>query len=59
MEDFLVDFEGFFIMDCKMGSRIYLEEELVKVWECFCFWKDMYEKMVVVDFGVFIFEEYV
>lgn len=40
-------------------GRIYLEEELIKVCEWFKLWKDMYKKMLVVDFVVFIEEEYV
>ncbi|XP_036263902.1 inositol-trisphosphate 3-kinase C isoform X1 [Pipistrellus kuhlii] len=49
MEDLLADFEGPSIMDCKMGSRTYLEEELVKARERPRPRKDMYEKMVAVD----------
>ncbi|XP_066099945.1 inositol-trisphosphate 3-kinase C isoform X1 [Saccopteryx bilineata] len=51
MEDLLADFEGPSIMDCKMGSRTYLEEELVKAREQPRPRKDMYEKMVAVDPG--------
>ncbi|XP_023564002.1 inositol-trisphosphate 3-kinase C isoform X2 [Octodon degus] len=51
MEDLLADFEGPSIMDCKMGSRTYLEEELVKAREWPRPRKDMYEKMVAVDPG--------
>lgn len=51
MEDLLADFEGPSIMDCKMGSRTYLEEELVKARERPWPRKDMYEKMVAVDPG--------
>ncbi|KFO19015.1 inositol-trisphosphate 3-kinase C isoform X2 [Fukomys damarensis] len=51
MEDLLADFEGPSIMDCKMGSRTYLEEELVKARERPRPRKDMYEKMVAVDPG--------
>lgn len=51
MEDLLADFEGPSIMDCKMGSRTYLEEELSKARERPRPRKDMYEKMVAVDPG--------
>ncbi|XP_036989641.2 inositol-trisphosphate 3-kinase C isoform X2 [Artibeus jamaicensis] len=51
MEDLLADFEGPSIMDCKMGSRTYLEEELVKARDRPRPRKDMYEKMVAVDPG--------
>ncbi|XP_014715767.1 inositol-trisphosphate 3-kinase C [Equus asinus] len=51
MEDLLADFDGPSIMDCKMGSRTYLEEELVKARERPRPRKDMYEKMVAVDPG--------
>ncbi|KAM9755146.1 inositol-trisphosphate 3-kinase C isoform 2-T2 [Dama dama] len=51
MEDLLADFENPSIMDCKMGSRTYLEEELVKARERPRPRKDMYEKMVAVDPG--------
>uniref|UniRef100_A0A673VGX9 Kinase n=1 Tax=Suricata suricatta TaxID=37032 RepID=A0A673VGX9_SURSU len=51
MEDLLADFEGPSIMDCKMGSRTYLEEELVKARERPRARKDMYEKMVALDPG--------
>ncbi|KAG7480037.1 inositol-trisphosphate 3-kinase C [Solea senegalensis] len=51
MDDLLADFESPSIMDCKMGSRTYLEEELVKARERPRLRKDMYEKMVAVDPG--------
>ena len=36
-------------MDCKIGIRTYLEEELAKAREKSKLRKDMYEKMVAVD----------
>lgn len=49
MDDLLADFESPSIMDCKMGSRTYLEEELTKARERPRMRKDMFEKMVAVD----------
>ncbi|KAJ8405872.1 hypothetical protein AAFF_G00313090 [Aldrovandia affinis] len=49
MDDLLADFESPCIMDCKMGSRTYLEEELVKARERPQLRRDMYDKMVEVD----------
>lgn len=49
MDDLLADFDSPSIMDCKMGSRTYLEEELIKARERPRLRKDMYEKMVAVD----------
>ncbi|XP_070685047.1 inositol-trisphosphate 3-kinase Cb [Pempheris klunzingeri] len=51
MDDLLADFDSPSIMDCKMGSRTYLEEELIKAREHPRLRKDMYEKMVAVDPG--------
>ncbi|XP_035010740.1 inositol-trisphosphate 3-kinase Cb [Hippoglossus stenolepis] len=51
MDDLLADFDSPSIMDCKMGSRTYLEEELLKARERPRMRKDMYEKMVAVDPG--------
>ncbi|XP_066494803.1 inositol-trisphosphate 3-kinase C-like [Tiliqua scincoides] len=49
MEDLLAGFDAPSIMDCKMGVRTYLEEELEKAREQPCPRRDMYEKMVAVD----------
>ncbi|XP_030637239.1 inositol-trisphosphate 3-kinase C isoform X2 [Chanos chanos] len=49
MDDLLADFDSPCIMDCKMGSRTYLEEELKKAREHPQPRKDMYDKMVAVD----------
>ncbi|XP_065142893.1 inositol-trisphosphate 3-kinase C [Paramisgurnus dabryanus] len=49
MDDLLADFDSPCIMDCKMGSRTYLEEELKKARESPQPRKDMYEKMIAVD----------
>ncbi|XP_030236002.1 inositol-trisphosphate 3-kinase Cb isoform X1 [Gadus morhua] len=51
MDDLLADFDSPSIMDCKMGSRTYLEEELSKARERPRLRKDMYEKMVEIDPG--------
>ncbi|KAM9801579.1 inositol-trisphosphate 3-kinase Cb [Neosynchiropus ocellatus] len=49
MDDLLAGFDSPSIMDCKMGSRTYLEEELTKAREQPRLRRDMYEKMVSVD----------
>jgi 1D-myo-inositol-triphosphate 3-kinase len=36
-------------MDCKLGTRTYLEEELIKAKEKPKLRKDMYEKMCQID----------
>uniref|UniRef100_A0A8D0B470 Kinase n=1 Tax=Salvator merianae TaxID=96440 RepID=A0A8D0B470_SALMN len=49
MEDLLCGFDAPSIMDCKMGVRTYLEEELEKARQQPCPRRDMYDKMVAVD----------
>jgi len=49
LEDCLFTFNSPCIMDCKIGVRTYLEEELAKAREKPKLRKDMYEKMVAVD----------
>ncbi|XP_060791895.1 inositol-trisphosphate 3-kinase C [Neoarius graeffei] len=49
MDNLLSYFDLPCIMDCKMGSRTYLEEELKKARKNPQPRKDMYEKMVAVD----------
>ncbi|CAB1352707.1 unnamed protein product [Coregonus sp. 'balchen'] len=49
MDDLLTHFNSPAIMDCKMGTRTYLEEELTKARERPQPRQDMYEKMVDVD----------
>ncbi|XP_026995903.2 inositol-trisphosphate 3-kinase C isoform X2 [Tachysurus fulvidraco] len=49
MDDLLSFFDSPCIMDCKMGSRTYLEEELKKARKHPQPRNDMYEKMVAVD----------
>ncbi|XP_043923217.1 inositol-trisphosphate 3-kinase C [Protopterus annectens] len=58
MEDLLAEFDSPSIMDCKMGIRTYLEEELVKAREKPKLRKDMYEKMIAVDPGAPTEEEH-
>ncbi|XP_029427757.1 inositol-trisphosphate 3-kinase C [Rhinatrema bivittatum] len=58
MEDLLSEFESPSIMDCKMGVRTYLEEELVKAREKPKLRRDMYEKMIAVDPGAPTEEEH-
>ena len=49
LQDCLSSFEKPSIMDCKIGVRTYLEEELAKAKEKPKLRKDMYEKMIAVD----------
>ncbi|XP_020649437.2 inositol-trisphosphate 3-kinase A isoform X1 [Pogona vitticeps] len=49
LDDLLANFEGPCVMDCKMGIRTYLEEELIKAREKPKLRKDMYKKMIDVD----------
>ncbi|XP_029900145.1 inositol-trisphosphate 3-kinase A [Myripristis murdjan] len=49
MTDLLATFDLPNVMDCKMGVRTYLEEELVRARERPKLRKDLYEKMVEVD----------
>lgn len=51
MDNLLAGFDSPCIMDCKMGTRTYLEEELGKARESPQPRKDMYQKMVAVDPG--------
>ncbi|KAK1793504.1 hypothetical protein P4O66_011873 [Electrophorus voltai] len=49
MSDLLTSFDGPNVMDCKMGMRTYLEEELVRARENPKLRRDLYKKMVEVD----------
>lgn len=49
LQDLLVDFVSPCVLDCKLGVRTYLEEELSKAKEKPKLRKDMYEKMIQVD----------
>ncbi len=49
LQDCLSSFTGPSIMDCKIGLRTYLEEELEKAKEKPKLRRDMYEKMIAVD----------
>ncbi|XP_071019127.1 inositol-trisphosphate 3-kinase A-like [Oncorhynchus clarkii lewisi] len=49
MDDLLSEFDLPCVMDCKMGVRTYLEEELTKARKNTSLRKDMYQKMVEVE----------
>ncbi|XP_029790755.1 inositol-trisphosphate 3-kinase B [Suricata suricatta] len=49
MDDLLAAFDSPCVMDCKMGVRTYLEEELIKARKKPSLRKDMYQKMIEVD----------
>ncbi|XP_067834808.1 inositol-trisphosphate 3-kinase B-like [Heptranchias perlo] len=49
MDDLLAEFDLPCVMDCKMGVRTYLEEELTKARKKPSLRRDMYQKMVEVD----------
>ncbi|CAH4034573.1 unnamed protein product [Pieris brassicae] len=49
LQDLLSDFDCPCVMDCKIGVRTYLEEELAKAKEKTKLRKDMYEKMIQID----------
>ncbi|KAL0969303.1 hypothetical protein UPYG_G00225280 [Umbra pygmaea] len=49
MTDLLIKFNRPSIMDCKMGVRTYLEEELVRARERPKLRRDLYDKMLEVD----------
>lgn len=49
LQDLLSDFNSPCVMDCKIGVRTYLEEELSKAKEKPKLRKDMYEKMIQID----------
>ena len=49
LQDCLSSFVKPSIMDCKIGVRTYLEEELAKAKEKPKLRKDMYDKMIAVD----------
>ncbi|KAJ7988946.1 hypothetical protein DPEC_G00314460 [Dallia pectoralis] len=58
MTDLLVNFDRPSILDCKMGVRTYLEEELVRARERPKLRRDLYEKMLEVDSEAPIPEEH-
>ncbi|XP_036874709.2 inositol-trisphosphate 3-kinase A isoform X1 [Manis javanica] len=58
LQDLLDGFDGPCVLDCKMGVRTYLEEELTKARERPKLRKDMYKKMLAVDPGAPTEEEH-
>ncbi|XP_047244201.1 inositol-trisphosphate 3-kinase B isoform X2 [Girardinichthys multiradiatus] len=57
MEDLLAEFDYPCVMDCKMGVRTYLEEELAKARRKPAPRPDMFQKMIEVDPGAPTLEE--
>lgn len=49
LQDLLSDYVQPCVMDCKVGVRTYLEEELSKAKEKPKLRKDMYDKMIQID----------
>ncbi|XP_074655554.1 uncharacterized protein LOC141909082 isoform X2 [Tubulanus polymorphus] len=49
MQDLLCEFDSPCVMDCKIGVRTYLEEELQKARKNPQLRKDMYDKMIEID----------
>lgn len=58
LQDLLGDFTNPCVMDCKIGVRTYLEEELAKAKEKPKLRKDMYEKMIQIDYNAPTEEEH-
>ncbi|XP_028933746.1 inositol-trisphosphate 3-kinase A [Ornithorhynchus anatinus] len=58
LQDLLAGFDTPCVLDCKMGVRTYLEEELSKARERPKLRKDMYKKMLEVDPGAPTAEEH-
>ncbi|XP_065202056.1 inositol-trisphosphate 3-kinase B isoform X2 [Planococcus citri] len=58
LQDLLSEFSSPCVMDCKIGVRTYLEEELAKAKEKPKLRKDMYEKMIQIDMNAPTEEEH-
>ncbi|XP_037083521.1 inositol-trisphosphate 3-kinase B-like [Pollicipes pollicipes] len=58
LQDLLGEFVEPCVMDCKIGVRTYLEDELAKAKENPKLRKDMYEKMMAIDKGAPTEEEH-